>query len=104
MKDLWKIKDVSFVPLEVRVDVQEYIAGLFDILKPDAAVPLVKILSTFCYLEIESTNLKNEIEQIFFDPLIYFGESGSLYEDDAPAEDTAGNMEVEMSRMLPIYN
>jgi hypothetical protein len=104
MKDLWKIKDVSFVPLEVRVDVQEYIAGLFDVLKPDAAVPLVKILSTFCYLEIESTNLKNEIEQNFFDPLIYFGESGGLYEDDAPPEDTAGNMEVEMSRMLPIFN
>ena len=62
MKDLWKIKDVAFTPLEVRVDVQEYIAGLFDILKPDKAVPLVKILSTFCYLEIESTNLKNEIE------------------------------------------
>jgi hypothetical protein len=35
MKDLWRIKDVAFVPLEVRVDVQEYIAGLFDILKPD---------------------------------------------------------------------
>jgi len=35
MKDLWRIKDVAFVPLEVRVDVQEYIVGLFDILKPD---------------------------------------------------------------------
>jgi hypothetical protein len=35
MKDLWRIKEVAFVPLEVRVDVQEYILGLFDILKPD---------------------------------------------------------------------
>lgn len=35
LKDLWRIKDVAFVPLEVRVDVQEYIIGLFDILKPD---------------------------------------------------------------------
>ncbi len=35
MKDLWRIKDVAFAPLEVRVDVQEYILGLFDILKPD---------------------------------------------------------------------
>ena len=62
MKDLWRIKDVAFVPLEVRVDVQEYIAGLFDILKPEKDIPLIKVLSTFCYLEIESTNLKNEIE------------------------------------------
>ena len=35
LKDAWKIKDLAFVPLEVRVDVQEYIPGLFDILKPD---------------------------------------------------------------------
>lgn len=103
MKDLWRIKDVAFVPLEVRVDVQEYIAGLFDILKPEKDIPLIKVLSTFCYLEIESTNLKNEIEQNFFDPLIYFGESGSLYEDDRPEEEKAGNMEIEMSRMLPIF-
>lgn len=104
MKDLWRIKDVAFVPLEVRVDVQEYIAGLFDILKPDQTIPLIKVLSTFCYLEIESTNLKNEVEQNFFDPLIYFGESGSLYEDDRPEEEKAGNMEIEMSRMLPIFS
>lgn len=104
MKDLWRIKDVAFVPLEVRVDVQEYILGLFDILKPDTQVPISKILSTFCYLEIESINLKNEIEQNFFDPLIYFGESGSLYEDERPEEETAGNMEIEMSRCLPVFS
>lgn len=103
MKDLWKIKDVAFVPLEVRVDVQEYIAGLYDILKPDPHVPLIKVLSTFCYLEIESTNLKNEMEQNFFDPLIYFGESGSLFEDEGPEEEKAGSKEIELSRMLPIF-
>jgi hypothetical protein len=54
-------------------------------------------------LEIESTNLKNEIEQNFFDPLIYFGESGSLYEDNRPDDEKAGNMEIEMSRMLPVF-
>jgi hypothetical protein len=36
LKDVWRIKDLAFVPLEVRVDVQEYIPGLFDILKPDS--------------------------------------------------------------------
>lgn len=67
-------------------------------------MPISKILSTFCYLEIESINLKNEIEQNFFDPLIYFGESGSLYQDDRPDEETAGNMEIELSRLLPVVN
>ena len=41
-------------------------------------------MSTFCYLEIESINLKNEIEQNYFDPLIFFGESGQLYEVERP--------------------
>jgi|LauGreDrversion4_2_1035121.scaffolds.fasta_scaffold47531_2 WASH complex subunit 7, N-terminal len=104
MKDLWRIKDVAFSPLEVRTDVQEYILGMFDILKPDAQVPISKIMSTFCYLEIESTNLKNEIEQNYFDPLIFFGESGQLYEVERPQDEVAGDMEIEMSRMLPVFS
>jgi len=32
--DLWKIKDIGFQPLKVHLDVQEYMPGLFDILKP----------------------------------------------------------------------
>ena len=34
LKDLWRIRDMAFAPLEVKVDVQEYIPGLFDIIKP----------------------------------------------------------------------
>jgi hypothetical protein len=86
------------------VDVQEYMMGMFDILKPDTQMPISKILSTFCYLEIESINLKNEIEKNFFDPLIYFGESGSMYEDERPEEEIAGDWEIELSRCLPIFN
>lgn len=55
-------------------------------------------------MQIESINIKNEIEQKFFDPLIYFGESGGLYEIDRPEEETAGNMEIELSRCLPVFN
>jgi len=61
-------------------------------------------LSTFCYLQIESVNIKNEIEQKFFDPLIYFGENGSLFVEEKPEEETAGNMEIELSRCLPVFN
>lgn len=86
------------------MDVQEYMMGMFDILKPDTQMPISKILSTFCYLEIESINLKNEIEKNFFDPLIYFGESGSMYEDERPEEEVAGDWEIELSRCLPIFN
>ena len=33
MSDLWHIKDLAFQPLRVQLDIQEYIPGLFDILK-----------------------------------------------------------------------
>jgi len=61
-------------------------------------------MSTFCYLEIESINLKNEIEQNYFDPLIFFGESGQLYEVERPADEVAGDMESEMARMRPVFS
>jgi hypothetical protein len=61
-------------------------------------------MSTFCYLQIESVNIRHEIEQKFFDPLIYFGESGLLYEEDLPEEELAGLMEIELARSLPLFN
>ena len=61
--------------------------GLFDILKVQKELPMTKVLATFCYLEIETANLTHEIETRFFDPLIYFGESGSLHDDPRPAEE-----------------
>lgn len=33
MADLWRIKDMAYQPLKVQLDIQEYIPGLFDILK-----------------------------------------------------------------------
>ena len=53
---------MAYAPLEVKVDVQEYIPGLFDIIKPTEHTQITKILGTFCFLHIESINLKNEIE------------------------------------------
>ena len=50
MRDLWRIKDVGFQPLQVSLDIQEYIPGLFDILKPKENLPVTKIMATFCYL------------------------------------------------------
>lgn len=35
MTDIWRIKDLAFQPLQVSLDIQEYISGLFDILKPN---------------------------------------------------------------------
>lgn len=94
---------MAFQPLEVKLDIQEYIPGLFDILKPEQSLPITKVMSVFCYLQIESTNLKHEIAKKFFDPLIYFGESGALFEEDKPDDEIAGNMEVELSRILPVF-
>jgi hypothetical protein len=36
--------------------------GLFDLLKPDDKNLLSKVLSVFAYLQVETFNLKNEIE------------------------------------------
>lgn len=73
-------------------------------MKPNEALPITKVMSVFCFLQIESVNLKHEIEQKFFDPLIYFGESGSVYEEDMTDEEFAGKLEIEMSRCLPVFN
>jgi WASH complex subunit 7 len=73
------------------------------VLKPTNQIPITKIVSVFCYLQIESINLKHEIESKYFDPLIYFGENGSLFEDERPLDQTAGEREIEMSRSLPVF-
>lgn len=80
--------------MRVQLDIQEYIPGIFDILKVRKTVPLTKVLAVFCYLQIETTNLTHEIETRFFDPLIYFGENGSLLEDPRPLEEQAGEIEI----------
>lgn len=65
---------------------------------------MTKVLAVFCYLEIETANLTNEIETKFFDPLIFFGENGSLNDDPRPPEEQAGEIEVQTSRILPVLN
>lgn len=76
--------------------------GLFDLLKPNKDNELSKVLSVFAFLQIETFNLKNEIEQKYFDPLILFGESGLVFEDMSE-EKMAGEFEIQMSRMLAVY-
>jgi hypothetical protein len=55
--------------------------GLFDLLKSEQKNELSKVISVFSFLQIETFNLKHEIESKFFDPLIYFGESGLVFEE-----------------------
>ena len=80
--------------MKVKLDLQEYIPGLFDLLKPVPRVPISKIMSVFCFLQIETHNLKHEIESRFFDPLILFGESGLVFEDDVNGDGTTGELEL----------
>ena len=95
---------MAFQPLRVQLDIQEYIPGLFDILKVKKNVPITKVLAVFSYLEIETANLTHEIETRFFDPLIFFGENGSLLDDPRPQEEQAGEVEIQTSRILPMLN
>jgi len=62
-------------------------------MKPNEKIELSKVMSVFCFLQIETHNLKYEIEKKFYDPLIYFGESGLVFED-ADTEAQKGEMEV----------
>ena len=103
LSDLWKIKDNAFQPLKVSIDVQEYLPGLFDILKPVKGIEISRIMSVFCYLQIETINLRHELESKFFDPLIYFGENGLTFEYTAGDDSHLGEQEIQMSRMLSVY-
>lgn len=93
MQDIWKQSGPSFQPLKVTLDLQEYIPGLFDLLKPEPKVPISKIMAVFCFLQIETHNLKHEIESRFYDPLILFGESGLVFENEDD-EEALGNQEL----------
>ena len=66
---------------------------------------MTKVMATFCYLQIEAVNLRHEIESKFFDPLIYFGENGKVYDEEAEEEEdeTAGLMEICLARTLPLF-
>lgn len=77
--------------------------GLFDILKPNNNIEMSKVMAVFCFLQIETFNLKYEIESKFFDPLILFGENGLVYEEEGNEETRAGESEIQMSRMLAVY-
>ena len=100
--DLWQIKDTAFQPLKAQIDVQEYMPGLFDLLNPNKDNELSKVMSVFAFLQVETFNLKNEIESKYFDTLILFGESGLVYEE-VSEEKMAGEYEIQMSRMLAVY-
>ena len=60
-------------------------------------------MSVFCYLQVETYNLKHEIEAKFFDPLILFGESGLVFEV-ATEEEMQGEVELQISRTLSVFN
>jgi len=61
-------------------------------------------MSVFCLLQIETQNLKHEIESRFFDPLILFGESGLVFEDLTNEAEKVGEQELQISRTLKVYN
>lgn len=48
--------------------------------------------------------MTHEIENKYFDPLIYFGENGSNFADTRPEEEQAGEIEIATSRSLPVLN
>jgi hypothetical protein len=61
-------------------------------------------MSVFCFLQIETYNLKHEIESRFFDPLILFGESGFVFEEAGDDAESAGDHELQISRSLKVFN
>lgn len=74
----------------MQIDVQEYMPGLFDILKIQKTIEISKVMSVFTYLQIETHNLRHELESKFFDPLILFGENGLVFEEEVTDDSKAG--------------
>jgi len=104
MQDIWKMTGPRFEHIKVKLDMQEYIPGLFDLIQPEPKCPISKIMSVFCFLQIETHNLKHEIESRFFDPLILFGESGLVFEDMRDEKERLGEQELQISRTLKVFN
>lgn len=48
--DVWKQKNPMFQPVKVRLDLQEYIPGIFDLVRINPKLAISKIMSVFCYL------------------------------------------------------
>jgi hypothetical protein len=94
LNDMWKQNGHSFQHIKVNLDMQEYIPGLFDLIEPTPRCPISKIMSVFCFLQIETYNLKFEIESKYFDPLILFGESGLVFEEVGEENEKIGEVEL----------
>jgi hypothetical protein len=104
ISDIWQQSGHDFQHIKVNLDMQEYIPGLFDLMQPSPRCPISKVMSVFCFLQIETYNLKFEIESKYFDPLILFGESGLVFEEMGNEEDMIGEIELQISRTLRVYN
>ena len=61
-------------------------------------------MAVFIFLQIETNNLKHEIESRFFDPLILFGESGAVFDDIKDEQERFGEKELQISRTLKVFN
>lgn len=96
--DVWETRNLKN-QITVDINNEEYLPGVFDLINLEEDNVLRKILSTFSSLTMEIKSLTRNIGKKFYDPLICWGDNGSL-EDEAENE---GECILEISRMMTLF-
>jgi len=96
--DVWETRNLRS-QITVGINNEEYVPGVFDLINLEEDNLLRKILSTLSTLTMEIKSITRNIGQKFYDPLICWGDNGSL-DDESENE---GECLVEISRMMNLF-
>ena len=96
--DVWETRNLKN-QIIVDINNEEYLPGVFDLVNLEHKNVLKNILSSFSYLTMEIKSLTRNIGRKFYDPLICWGDNGTLDNDD----ENEGDCIVEVSRMMRLF-
>ena len=98
--DQWGAHKSLYPVMSVSLSTEEQTLGTFDLISNTHPF-MEKIIATFSYLQHESKNITEALREKFYDPLHFFGENGSLYEEEEELPE--GESEVQLARMFGIF-
>lgn len=96
--DVWETRNLKN-QITVDINNEEYLPGVFDLINLEEDNILRKILSTLSALTMEIKSLTRNIGKKIYDPLICWGDNGSLDEEG----ENEGECLMEISRMMTLF-
>lgn len=96
--DVWETRNLK-KQITVDINNEEYVPGVFDLINLEEDNLLRKVLSTLSTLTMEIKSLTRNIGKKFYDPLICWGDNGSLDEET----ENEGECIIEISRMMRLF-